>query len=370
VDRSVLQQFCLPELLTNWVRCIRDLLGIHLETEAKGMRGRVWLTLAAMLCVLPQADPSRTLQRKPNEAIALRPSKRSVAGITVPFEYFRRHIYVNISLQGKPGYSFMLDSGANRNILNLRTSKQLGIQPNSLQQERNVGFGDSPVYVAPEERINAAIGTTPVAQEMAVIDLNRFEQHFGHPTDGMLGYPFFRRFVVKLDFQKKLLTLIPTDQYVYRGSGVQVLLKPSRDFVITPITLGSDRLVRYSVDMAVDTGSDATMMLYDQFVHPLELENSRQHSVAGVAFGLNGFYPVALGSIYSFYIGDAETHNVAVDYLAENQTVAAERKLPGAIGNGILQNFSDVIFDVPQGRMFLELKPPPLTPGTTRTVRY
>jgi hypothetical protein len=326
--------------------------------------------LAAMLCVMPHADPSRTLQPKPKPPLALRHSKGQAAGITVPFEYFRRHIYVTVSLQGKPGFIFMLDSGANRNILNLRTSKLLGMQPIKLQQEKNVGFGDAPVYVAPEERINAMIGTTQVAQVMAVIDLNRFEQHFGHQTDGMLGYPFLRNFVVKVDFQKKLLTLFPRDGYVYRGSGVEVALKPSGDFVITPITLGSDRLVRYSVDLAVDTGSDATMMLYDQYVRQLELVNSRQHSVSGLAFGLNGFYPVALGSINSFYIGDAETHNVAVDYLAENETAEAEQKLPGAIGNGILQNFNAVIFDVPQERMFLELKPPPLTTSTTRTVRY
>ncbi|MFZ0519052.1 MAG: retropepsin-like aspartic protease [Acidobacteriaceae bacterium] len=334
------------------------------------MRGRVCLMLAAMLCVMPHADPSRTLQPKPKPPLALRHSKGQAAGITVPFEYFRRHIYVTVSLQGKPGFIFMLDSGANRNILNLRTSKLLGMQPIKLQQEKNVGFGDAPVYVAPEERINAMIGTTQVAQVMAVIDLNRFEQHFGHQTDGMLGYPFLRNFVVKVDFQKKLLTLFPRDGYVYRGSGVEVALKPSGDFVITPITLGSDRLVRYSVDLAVDTGSDATMMLYDQYVRQLELVNSRQHSVSGLAFGLNGFYPVALGSINSFYIGDAETHNVAVDYLAENETAEAEQKLPGAIGNGILQNFNAVIFDVPQERMFLELKPPPLTTSTTRTVRY
>lgn len=334
------------------------------------MRGKTFLTAAAMLCMMPHADPSRTLQPKPKPPLALRQTKAPAAGITVPFEYFRRHIYVTVSLQGKPGFIFMLDSGANRNILNLRTSKLLGMQPMKLQQEKNIGFGDAPVYVAPEERINATIGSIQVAQEMAVIDLNRFEQHFGHPTDGMLGYPFLRNFVVKVDFQKKLLTLFPIDGYIYRGPGLQVALKPSRDFVITPITLGCDRLVRYSVDLAVDTGSDATMMLYDQYVRPLELQDSRQHSVSGLAFGLNGFYPVALGSINSFYIGDAETHNVAVDYLAENETAAAEQKLPGAIGNGILQNFRAVIFDVPQGRMFLELKPPPLTTGTTRTVRY
>ncbi len=340
------------------------------QKGAKPVKGRICLTLAAMLLVMPHADPSRTYQPKPKRPLVPRRSKAPAVGITVPFEYFRRHIYVTVSLQGKPGFIFMLDSGANRNILNLRTSKLLGMQPLKLQQEKNVGFGDAPVYVAPEERINAMIGSIQVAQEMAVIDLNRFEQHFGHPTDGMLGYPFLRNFVVKIDFQKKLLTLYSRDGYTYRGPGLEIALRPSHDFVITPITLGSDRLVRNSVDMAVDTGSDTTMMLYDQYVRQLELVDSRQHSVAGLAFGLNGFYPVALGSIHSFYIGDAETHNVSVDYLAQNETAAAQQKLPGAIGNGILQNFRAVIFDVPQGRMFLELKPPPLTTSTTRTVRY
>jgi hypothetical protein len=350
--------------------CIRNLAQTLCEMEAKAMSGRVCLALAAILCVMPQADSSRTLQPKPKLPMKFPHSKDSAVGITVPFEYFRRHIYVTVCLQGKPGFIFMLDSGANRNILNLRTSKLLGMQPIELQQEKNVGFGDAPVYVAPEERINAMIGSTQVAQEMAVIDLNRFEQHFGHATDGMLGYPFLRKFVVKVDFDKRLLTLFPTDGYVYRGSGLEIALKPSRDFVIMPIALGSDRLVRYSIDMAVDTGSDATMMLYDQYVRQLELVDSRQHSVSGLAFGLNGFYPVALGSINTFSIGEAETHNVAVDYLAQNDTAVAKQRLPGAIGNGILQNFRAVIFDVPQGRMFLELKPPPLTPGTTRVVRY
>jgi Aspartyl protease len=343
---------------------------VDCEAEVKGMRSRIIVTLAAMLCVMPHADPSRTLQPKANLPLVLRRFKGPTAAITLPFEYFRQHIYVTVSLQGKPGFIFMLDSGANRNILNLRTSKLLGMQPLKLQQENNVGFGAAPVYIAPEERINATIDSIQVAKAMAVIDLSRLEQHFGHPTDGMLGYPFFRRFVVKLDFQRKQLSLWPAHRYSYRGPGVRVALKPSGDFPILPITLGSRGSDRHHVDVAVDTGSDATMMLYEQFVRQFDLEESRRQSTDAMAFGLNGYYPVALGSIDFFLIGDAEAHNVAVDYLAENETEAAEQKLPGAIGNGILQNFRAVIFDVPQGRMFLELKPPPMTPGTTRTVRY
>ena len=86
------------------------------------MRGRIIVTLAAMLCMMPHADPSRTSKPKSKPPLVLRRSKAPTAAMTVPFEYFRRHIYVTVSLQGKLGFIFMLDSGANRDILNLRTS--------------------------------------------------------------------------------------------------------------------------------------------------------------------------------------------------------------------------------------------------------
>lgn len=289
-------------------------------------------------------------------------------GIAVPFEYFRRHIYITVSLQGKPGFIFMLDSGANRNILNLRTSKQLGIRPHSLRQEKNIGFGDAPVYIAPEEDVDAAIGSVPVASSMAVIDLGRFEQHFGHPADGMLGYPFFRRFVVKLDYQRKLLSIFPPDRYVYRGAGIKIALKPSKDFVIMPAAVGGGRLPSHGINAAVDTGTDATMMLYDRYVPSLGLEESRLRAVAAFALGLNGYYPIALGTIDSFAIGDEETHNLPVDYLTEDKKAASERNFAGAIGNGILQNFRAVIFDVPHERIIFEVKPPPVIPGTVHTL--
>ncbi|MHB1937894.1 MAG: hypothetical protein ACYCOR_15080 [Acidobacteriaceae bacterium] len=334
------------------------------------MMRRIFLALAAMLCLLSQNAPARNAQSNSAPAATMSQSKHSTDGITVPFEYFRRHIYVTVSLQGKSGFIFMVDSGANRDILSLRTSRQLGMQPRSLQQEKNIGFGDAPVYIAPEEDVNAAIGSAAVAHAMAVIDLSKVEEHFGHRADGILGYPFFRRFVVKLDYQRKLLSIFPADRYFYAGSGVRIALKPSNDFVILPVMLGSDRWHHHQIHVAVDTGSDTTMMVYDQFVRSLDLEVSRQQAVAAFALGLNGYYPVALGNIDSFLIGNEETHRLPVDYLAEDKEAASKRSFIGAIGNGILQNFRAVIFDVPHERMIFELKPPPLTPGTTRTVRY
>ena len=57
-----------------------------------------------MLCVMPHADPSRTLQPKPKPAMGGYDIESvPAAGITIPFEYFRRHIYVTVATAGQAG---------------------------------------------------------------------------------------------------------------------------------------------------------------------------------------------------------------------------------------------------------------------------
>jgi hypothetical protein len=331
------------------------------------MTRRIFLTLAAMLCVLPQADPSRTLQRKQNPAhTSIRFSKRPFPAVTVPFEYFKQHIYVPISLQGKPGFVFMLDSGANRDILNLRTSRQLGVQPGNMKPEQKVGFGYDLIYVAPAEQMDAELGGLRAASTMSVMDLNRFEMHFSHRTDGMLGYPFFQHYVVKLDFQKKSLTLFSPEDYRYRGSGMKITLAPAQDRVVLPVTIGSDGHQQYPRDVIVDTGSNVGLLLYENFLRSLGLQNNLTYAQPGQAFGLNGYYPVKRGIVYSLLIGQAETRNLPVDYLEKDDLNSGARR-PGAIGNAILQCFQVVIFDLPHHRMIFEMKPQPWQSGVVRT---
>src|SRR5665213_3784524 len=125
---------------------------------------------ASSLCLLAQqAVPGNPKQE--NAVTAPHPiiSWHSAGAITIPFEYFRQHIYVTLSINGKSGFIFMLDSGANRNVLNLRTSRRLGLQPQTLNAAKDIGFGDGRIYVGPEENVDAEISSVPIAHAMAVM---------------------------------------------------------------------------------------------------------------------------------------------------------------------------------------------------------
>ncbi|MGC1782159.1 MAG: aspartyl protease family protein [Acidobacteriaceae bacterium] len=322
--------------------------------------------LASSLCLWAQQTmPGKTTKQTPIAPTPPSISWHTAGEIAIPFEYFKQHIYVMVSLNGKPGFVFMLDSGANRNILNLRTARQLGLKPR-LDVQKNIGFGSGLIYTAPQQNVNVTIDSVQAARVLSVLDLSRFEMHFSHATDGMLGYPFFQRFVVKLDFQRKLLILLPADNHFYRGAGIRIGLKPSKDFVVMPVTVGTASYVYNKIDMIVDTGSNLTLMLYDRYVRSLHLDSSLTHAEPAKGYGLNGYYPMALGTIHAVRIGDAEARDVSVAYLAKDNELAPARHIPGAIGNGILQSFQTITFDVPRHRMFFELKPAPWQSGIAR----
>ncbi len=122
------------------------------------------------------------------------------------------------------------------------------------------------------------------------------------------------------------------------------------------MTVGSGRYEEHQVEVAVDSGSNATLMLYERAIRPLKLQDSFLHSQPDQAFGLDGYYPVARSSVSSLAIGDAATSNLPVDYLRDEDGVGTERSLAGAIGNGILQSFQAVILDVPHERIIFEMR--------------
>jgi hypothetical protein len=317
---------------------------------------RCWIIVTlAMVCAMPHADPSRSLQPKSAAGVSINSSEYSIGEVTVPFEYFKQHIYVPVSLDGKPGFTFMLDSGASKNIINLRTARQLGLDPGDLEPEKNVGFGYERIYVAPEENASVELGSVPVVHKLSVMDLNKFELHFSHATDGMLGYPFFLHYVVRVDFQTKLVSIYSADRYVYRGLGVKVRPVPGNGAIVLRVTIASDRRRAHQVDVIVDTGSNVSLLLYKNFLRTLDLEKSLRQSVPAQAFGLNGFYPVQRGTVDALQIGDLETRNPAVDYLDKNEDLSPNRDVPGAIGNGVLQGFRSVTFDLPHHRLIFEV---------------
>jgi len=278
--------------------------------------------------------------------------------VTVPFEYFNRHIFITLSLNGEPGMVFLLDSGADKNILNLRTSESMGLKPVNIKQAKGLGLGSGKIHVAAAKNIDARIGGIQVANVMAIVDLQGLEQHFDHREDGILGFPFLQQFVVVLDFDTRMLTLLPAKTFHYRGPGDTVSLLERSKSALIPVLLGTVGHSGCHTNVEIDTGSDATLLLYPRYVRRAKLDGIFLAKPTWQGYGLGGYFLLEVGPLQSLLIGPIEARPLSIFRMQSDPVFVVQKGVAGVIGNSLLDRFQRVLFDVPGGKVIFELKPP------------
>jgi hypothetical protein len=124
---------------------------------------------------------------------------------TVPFELLKtQHMAIKIMLNGKGPYRVIFDTGAPTNLLNNKVAKEAGITtkkplfsifPVGDLKIKTLQIGDLKV-----ENVGTVVFDHPT---VTLID-----KHFG-PIEGLIGFPFFARFKMTIDYQKKEMTFVP-----------------------------------------------------------------------------------------------------------------------------------------------------------------
>ena len=138
--------------------------------------------------------------------------KPKAEAIVVPFELLSsRHMAVQVKLNGKGPYRLVFDTGAPMNLINNKIAKESGVID---AKTKRPGF--------------APFGAMPNAQTVKVLEVGPAKLEgvstmvMDHPTvaaisealgpiDGIIGFPFFARYAMTVDYQKRELTLVPND---------------------------------------------------------------------------------------------------------------------------------------------------------------
>jgi membrane-associated protease RseP (regulator of RpoE activity) len=130
--------------------------------------------------------------------------------VAVPFEMLvTRHMAVQIKVNGKGPYRVIFDTGAPISLISSKVAKESGLAKggNSL-----FGLGSLFGGVEPTKAKSLSIGDLE-AKDVPIIVMD-------HPTvevlasvlgpiEGIVGFPFFARYRMTLDYQAKELTFVP-----------------------------------------------------------------------------------------------------------------------------------------------------------------
>jgi hypothetical protein len=162
------------------------------NSKATGRRPWAWAVLLVLLVLLSvcaaRAEAPKT--------------------VVVPFELLRsKHIVVNAKINGKGPYRLIFDTGAPVSIVNSKTARDSGMvdsAPPWLTLFNSLGAVKIKTFELGDlklEKIDAAVFDHPTVDLIA--------RSLG-PIDGVVGFPFFARYRVTLDYQTRKMTLTPS----------------------------------------------------------------------------------------------------------------------------------------------------------------
>lgn len=138
---------------------------------------------------------------------------KAEAPIVVPIELLpSRHFVVQVMLDGKGPYRFILDTGAPLTIVNQKTAKEAGLTKKAGGGGLMAMLGTMNQVLVPTMEIGSvkADKTTAVVMDHPTVQAisDAFKKDSG-PIEGLIGFPFFARYSMTVDYQKKELTFIP-----------------------------------------------------------------------------------------------------------------------------------------------------------------
>jgi len=187
--------------------------------------------------------------------------------------------------------------------------------------------------------------------------------------DGILGFPILEHFVVDLDFQKRVLTLQPAKGYKYRGNGDVLLLSQKKYPAAIPVVLGTYSDTQHDVIVEVDTGSDATLLLYSRFARKAGLFQDMRKPQDRQVYGIGGFFPIQIATLRFMALGSTAVSPLSVLFMQTTPTASSKKKIGGVIGTAVLAMYERVIFDIPRKRIILEHLPLPTTQSSVELAR-
>jgi hypothetical protein len=186
-------------------------------------------------------------------------------------------------------------------------------------------------------------------------DYIELSAYLGTSVHGILGYEVFSRFIVKIDYANKMVTLYRPEYF-----------KPGRKFKKIPIKVEDTKpyincLVQLEnqepleLKLLMDTGASLGLLLDPQTDHRIVLPEKGIDSNLGR--GLAGSIEGKVGRIRSFSVGPFNFSDPIATFPYENSYIDSLRRSlvfrNGSIGGAVLSRFS-VIFDFSSETVYLK----------------
>ncbi|MBY0481876.1 MAG: aspartyl protease family protein [Chitinophagaceae bacterium] len=245
--------------------------------------------------------------------------------------------------------NFVLDTGSGGISLDSLTVVELGFKISKSERTIRGIAGMKKVDFAYDHTLHLK-GLDVPHLDFHINDYDLLTSVYGVRIDGVIGYSFLRRFIVKVDYDDMEIQVFTPGSYKYPRGGYML----SPDFSNLPlqaamISDGHPIHNRY----IFDTGAGLCFLLSKDFVEDSSVLKSGRKVYPTQAEGLGGKKTMNLTVVKEVKLGPYKFRKVPVHIFNDEFNVTSYPLLGGIIGNDLLRRFN-LIINYPEQKIFIK----------------
>jgi predicted aspartyl protease len=272
----------------------------------------------------------------------------------VPFTLISELIIVPVSINGSKTLNFVFDTGAAATvILESNNTKNLILESDSKLNIEGAGEGfQSIANLVPD--INVTLGEVELIDQtiihLPISSVPFFKDSDSVFFDGVIGYDFLKRFTIKIDYDKMIISLseqadftkTETEQDI-NWDRLPIFIEGDMSYVSVNTRLDTDKMI--PLRLLIDTGFSGTFEIV-QARHEKSLAPYYQTRTQG----LTGYSTIHVSNAKSLSLGSYSKSNVPILY---NMSTNEEVENSELLGNQFLKHFN-IIFDYRNEQLFIK----------------
>ena len=292
----------------------------------------------------------------------------------IPFKLFNNHIYLQARINNSKPLWFVLDTGAG-DILDPKHAKSLNLVLYSSEPTSGSGEGSQDVaitknvsfqiqnknFTQEEIAVIALQGVEDCANKIAVDSTGKvtmLENASGNtnqyqPMDGVLGFGFFKTFVVEINYNQQFLTLYDPTTYHYQGNGKVIPIDINGNHIFINASVKKSDAANINGRFMIDTGLMLAVTLNTAFIEKNNLLPPSDQTTPFSICGLGGTSKARMGTLPGVFIQNIYIDKPRTLFSQATGGVLSSTEFDGLIGNAIFRHFK-VIFDYSNKQMILE----------------
>lgn len=288
---------------------------------------------------------SSTRQNQPEFRIA---SDKGYA--RVPFDLYWDGILIQFRINNSQPVWLALDTGVNINIINQRAFDRLGLKAEG--SANLIGGGGMAKGQFADAATISLPGVEAYKQPFASAPLDAMKLS-GHDVEGLVGTPFLKNFVVKIDYAHQTLTFYDPKVYNLANEPDAIAMEGRNGWPYVEAELSINRHDTITDKFMVDTGSNRIFHINRPFAeaHHVLAMLPKNDTAEGLGEGIGGRTKFTEARIRNIRIGKYTINRPVVSISEDTEGIGAGSDA-GIIGAEILRRFT-VTLDYSTSRMLL-----------------